>query len=336
MTVARSSKSHDVKRHPDTLPARDRPRPAPGPRGPAPPDAAHCRRRPAGPEPSHTRGRPVVDRSPCRVTARSEAMPSQSHPAGHFLLSLGSTHVRLEKAAGGLPSGARSPSSGPARETPPRSSASRRVRYEPFRLAVGMGMGQPPLRLDQGGARRRARGARTGPSRSRAPAAEGRARTATSATRSSEEVEVPRRSTGAARSRLTSRSALAPEADHPRRRRRSEAHGHCHTLKQKQWLALATSASASRASRNACKRVATIDAFTDQADPRRGRRWRVRDPDQAPDDARDPEPEGHVLRRRRDALAGLVRRLRGRRGNARPGQREGRRHRVPRPERSQG
>jgi hypothetical protein len=81
-----------------------------------------------------------IDRSPC-VTARSEAMPSKSYAASHFLLSLDGTLARIEKLAGGAIRGEVS-----IFRTGSESLAIKRIsaiRYEPFRLAVGMGMGQP-------------------------------------------------------------------------------------------------------------------------------------------------------------------------------------------------
>ena len=69
-------------------------------------------------------------------------MPSKSHPAGHFLLSLGRHARPPSRSSPAVPSGARSPSSGQAPESLPVKRISA-VRYEPFRLAVGMGMGQP-------------------------------------------------------------------------------------------------------------------------------------------------------------------------------------------------
>ena len=68
-------------------------------------------------------------------------MPSKSYAAGHFLLSLDGTLARIEKLAGGSIRGEVSIfRTGSERLAIKRISA---VRYEPFRLAVGMGMGQP-------------------------------------------------------------------------------------------------------------------------------------------------------------------------------------------------
>jgi hypothetical protein len=64
-----------------------------------------------------------------------------SYPAGHFLLSLDGTLTRIEKLAGGAVWGEVS-----IFRTGSESLAIKRisgVRYEPFRVAVGMRMGQP-------------------------------------------------------------------------------------------------------------------------------------------------------------------------------------------------
>lgn len=68
-------------------------------------------------------------------------MPSKSQTAGHFLLSLGGAHVRLEKVAGGSIRGEVAIFRTGSESLPVKRISA--VRYEPFRLAVGMGMGQP-------------------------------------------------------------------------------------------------------------------------------------------------------------------------------------------------
>ncbi len=68
-------------------------------------------------------------------------MPSKSYSAGHFLLSLDGTLALIEKLAGGSIRGEVS-----IFRTGSESLAIKRIsaiRYEPFRIAVGMGMGQP-------------------------------------------------------------------------------------------------------------------------------------------------------------------------------------------------
>ena len=68
-------------------------------------------------------------------------MPKTSYPAGHFLLNLDGTLTRIEQLAGGAVRGEVS-----IFRTGSESLAIKRisgVRYEPFRVAVGMGMGQP-------------------------------------------------------------------------------------------------------------------------------------------------------------------------------------------------
>jgi hypothetical protein len=182
-------------------------------------------------------------------------MPSQSHPAGHFLLSLGSTHVRLEKAAGGSIRGEVAIFRTGSESLPVKRISA--VRYEPFRLAVGMGMGQPLydwIKAALGGA----------------PVAKnGSVALASSAGKAEayrhfrdaliQEVGFPALD-GSSKETAYFTVALAPEHI-------THAAGDgakltaTVTLKQKRWLA-SNFRFRLTGLENACKRVATVDAFT--------------------------------------------------------------------------
>ena len=101
------------------------------------PPALLSRQKPSTPIP------PVVDtdRSPCRVHRKERGHAKTSYSVGHFLLSLDGTRARLDKLAGGAIRGQVSIfRTGSERLAIKRISG---ISYEPFRVSVGMGMGQP-------------------------------------------------------------------------------------------------------------------------------------------------------------------------------------------------
>ena len=183
-------------------------------------------------------------------------MPSKSYSAGHFLLSLDGTHARLDKLAGGSIRGEVAIFRTGSESLPVKRISA--VRYEPFRLAVGMGMGQPLydwIKAALGGA----------------PVAKNGSVALVNAAGKAEayrhfrdalvqEVTVSRRSTGAARRRPTSRSrsppSRSPTPPATARSSRPTVNAEAEEVARSNFRFRLTGLE------DACKRVATIDSFT--------------------------------------------------------------------------